>query len=128
MSPILSSLLVESSNITLRMYNLNCSENHMHRDIFKTINEQMMEVIKRDSKNAYAYSAVIQAGIQQIEDNEKVVHGYSKESLEILKKISSLIDIFMSSSTTRFSEESIKAIKKLEAIVNSKIDRVNGNE
>lgn len=128
MSPILSSLLVESSNITLRMYNLKCSENHMHRDIFKIIYGQMMEVIKRDSKNAYAYSAVIQAGIQQIEDSEKVVHGYSKESLEILKKISSLIDIFMSSSTTRFSEESIKTIRKLEAVVNSKIDIVNGNE
>lgn len=128
MSPILSSLLVESSNITLRMYNLKCSENHMHRDIFKIINGQIMEVIKRDSKNAYAYSAVIQAGIQQIEDNVKTKHGYSKESLEILKKISSLIDIFMSSSTTRFSEESVKTIRKLEAFVNSKIDIVNGNE
>lgn len=128
MSPILSSLLVESSNITLRMYNLKCSENHMHRDIFKIVNGQMMEVIKRDSKNAYAYSVVIQSGIQQIEDNVKAMHGYSKESLEILKKISSLIDIFMSSSTIRFSQESIKTIKRLEAVVNSKIDIVNGNE
>lgn len=128
MSPILSKLLVESANITIRMYNLKCSESHIQRDIFKTINEQMMEVIKRDPQNAYAYSAVIQAGIQQIEDNEKMAHGYSKESIGILKKISSLIEIFMSSSTTRFSEESIRTIKRLEAVVNSKIDIVNGNE
>lgn len=127
MSPILSSLLVESAYITLRMYNLKCNENRMQRNIFSIINRQMMEVIKRDSKNAYSYSAVIQAGLQQIEDNEKKMNGYSKESLEILKNISSLIDIFMSSSD-RFSEESKKAIRKLEAIVNSKIDIVNGNE
>ncbi len=127
MSPILSSLLVESAYITLRMHNLKCNENHMRHNVFSIINGQLMEVIKRDSKNAYSYSAVIQAGIQQIEDNEKKMNGYAKESLEILKKISSLIDIFMSSST-RFSEESKKAIRKLEAIVNSKIDVVNGNE
>lgn len=127
MSPILSSLLVENSNIMLRMYSLNCSENQLRGNIFKIINEQMMEVIRRDSKNAYSYSTVIQAGIQQIEDEEKLEKSYSSEALEILKKISSLIDIFMNSSL-RFSNDSKKTLSRLEALVNSKIDIVNGND
>ena len=126
MSPILSSLLVESSNIILRMHNLSCIENSIHRNVFTVVNQQMREVIKRDPGNAYSYSAVIQAGIQQIEDNGGS-NSYSEESLKILKMISSLIDVFTTSSY-RFSDESRKALRKLEASVNSKMDEINGDE